>query len=173
MANRTTVQIGQIAAPHGIRGAVRVEPTTDFPDRLRSLRRVWLDEVLGDPWECAEWTVAGRSVILKLQAVATREQALALKGRRIVLPVDELPPLGEDVFYWHQLLGLRVRDPAGREVGTVVHVRRHGGAHDFLEVEKADGGSFWVPMVRPLVERVDLAAGVVHVDLPPGLEDLP
>ncbi len=173
MASKEAIQIGEITAPHGIWGAVRVQLTTDFPERLTSLAAVWLDEVRGSPWECAEWRVQGSAAILRLAAVATRDQALTLKGRRLVLPTDALPPLGKDAFYWHQLVGLRVEDADGRGVGRVVHVRRRGGAHDFLEVQKDDGGVFWLPMVRPLVSRVDLAEGVVYADLPPGLEDLP
>jgi 16S rRNA processing protein RimM len=173
MANRRTVQIGTITAPHGLGGAVRVQLTTDFPERLASLSEVWLDAVRDAPWECAEWTVLGPTAILKLKAVANRDQALRLKGCRIVIPVERLPRLEPNAFYWHELIGLNVQDAEGRMVGQVAHVRRHGGAHDFLEVKKADGSTFWLPMVRPLVTGVDLDAGIIHADLPPGLEDLP
>ncbi len=167
------VVVGEITSPFGVRGAVRVWPTTDFPERLTTLRRIWLDRVDGPGWDVVELVWSGRTAVLQLAAVATREQAEALRGRSVVVPRASLPALPADTYYWHQLLHLAVvDDESGRSIGRVAHVHRRGGAHDFLEVERLDGPAFWVPVVRPIVAAVDLDAGTIRVSLPEGLEEL-
>ena len=166
------VQIGEVGSPHGIAGAVRVLPTTDFPERLPGIQRIWLDRVEGDGWPVVEWTWNGNVSILQLREVASREQAAMLRGRRIVVPRTSLPKLPDGTFYWYQLLGMAVRELDGRELGRVEHVQRRGGAHDFLEVSRSGHSPFWIPMVRAIVHRVDLTECTVWVSLPEGLEDL-
>jgi 16S rRNA processing protein RimM len=167
------VELGEIAAPHGINGTFRMVPTTDYPERLGEIKRVWLNDLKGPGWAVRQWGQSAGLVTLKLDAIANREQAQALKGQRIVIPRQDLPNLGPDTYYWHQLIGLAVRlRDTGRTLGAVAHVRRRGGAHDFLEVARGDGSSFWIPMVRSMVRAVDLTEQVIWVELPEGLEDL-
>jgi len=166
------VQVGEVGSPHGTMGALRVLPTTDFPERLRALERIWLDKIEGDGWEVRQWTASGRMTILQLAAVTSRDQAAALRGARILVLRQSLPELPVDSFYWYQLLGMAVRDSDGRELGRVVHVHRQGGAHDFLEVSRPNQASFWIPIVRAMVNRIDLEQQTIWVSLPEGLEEL-
>ncbi len=166
------MQVGEIGAPHGISGAVRVFPTTDFPERLSRLGRIWLDRCEGDGFAVKEWTVTEALVLLQLHMVASREQAETLRGRTLWIPQDELPALPSDTFYWHQLLGLAVYTVDQRLLGSVAHVRRRGSAHDFLEVTREGRKPLWIPLVRTFVDRVDVAGGCVWVSLPQGLEEL-
>jgi 16S rRNA processing protein RimM len=81
-------------------------------------------------------------------------------------------PGEDDAWYDHQLVGLRVLDPAGAELGEVVAVE-HPPAQDLLVVRRPDGARRFVPFVAALVPAVDVAAGHVVVDAPPGLLDDP
>lgn len=167
------VQIGEIGAPHGISGAVKVYLTTDFPERLGDIGRIWLDHLDGEGWSVKRFAEGpGPFGIMQLSLVATREQAQALRGCRVLVPKSSLAELPQDSFYWHQLLGLRVCDLDGRELGYVEHVHRQGGAHDFLEVSRPGDSSFLLPLVRAMVKDVDLSAKTLRVLLPEGLEDL-
>lgn len=167
------IQIGEIGAPHGINGAVRVSPTTDYPDRLTEVRTVWLNHVQGPGWSVMSWSWTGRIAVLQLEAVATREQAEKLRGALIVVPQASLPALEQGTYYWYELIGLKVFQRVGeRLLGTVTHVHRRGGSHDFLEVQPEAGKPFWIPLTRPIVEEIDRLNGMIWVDLPEGLEDL-
>jgi 16S rRNA processing protein RimM len=78
-----------------------------------------------------------------------------------------------DAWYDHQLVGLRVLDPAGAAIGEVVAVE-HPPAQDLLVVRRPDGARRLVPFVTAMVPSVDVAGGTVVVDAPPGLlDDLP
>ncbi len=167
------VAVGEITGPYGIHGAVRIWPTTDYPERLAQLGRIWLDRVDGPGWDVSECTWSGRTAVLQLAAVATRTQAEALRGHSVVVPRASLPELPAGTYYWHQLLHLEVvDDESGRRIGRVAHVHRRGGAHDFLEVERMEDPAFWVPLVRPIVTAIELDAARIRVHLPEGLEDL-
>lgn len=92
--------------------------------------------------------------MITLAGIEGREAAEAVVGRYLeVVP----GPLPEGEFYWHQLEGLTVVDPAGIELGTLVEVFRAGEA----EVYRIDGpdGELLVPGVRDVVRGIDLEAG--------------
>ncbi len=100
----------------------------------------------------------GRTTVLTLHGVTSREAAEALVGRYLEVSAVPLPP-GE--FYWHELVGLRAVDPDGAELGEVVEVFRAGGA----EVYRIEGprGELLVPAIRDVIREIDLAAGRIVV----------
>lgn len=119
------------------------------------------------------------TLLLAFDDVADRTAAEALRG--VVLEVDVTaddsadadPGADHDAWYDHELIGLRVLDPAGGELGRVVGVE-HLPAQDLLEVARGDGERRLVPFVTAMVPTVDIASGSVVVDAPPGLiDDLP
>ncbi len=108
--------------------------------------------------------------LVKLEGVDTTDEAERFRGHVIGLREDRLPPAGDGCFYHHELEGLTVVDAEGEALGKVLTVRESPG-HDHLVVEPADGSgrSFLIPMVRTFVRNIDLEAGGIEVDLPPGL----
>jgi len=103
----------------------------------------------------------------RLSGVATREDAEALKGTRLYAPRERLPALAEDEFYHADLIGLTVLDTGGAEIGRVRAIHDHG-AGDMLEVTPPGGGMVLIPFTRAAVPTVDLAAGRIVADPPPG-----
>ncbi|MDQ7857486.1 MAG: ribosome maturation factor RimM [Armatimonadota bacterium] len=163
------VTIGRIAAPHGVRGEVRVRPETDFPERFAGLRRAFL--VRGGRAEPVTIRGArrhGEAVLLTLDGVGDRATADALRGAALAVARDALVPLGPDAFYVFEIVGLRVRAEDGRALGVVAEVMR-GRAHD-VYVVRGPAGEVLVPAVRAVVRRVDREAGELIVALPDGLE---
>lgn len=149
------IQLGEIVAAHGIDGGVKVYPWSDHADRWPdTLKAVHCDRLGEDPVPVAGFRWAAGMPVLKLASVTTREQAMALVGARLWLSEDALPALPSGEYYWFQLVGMRVRDTQGAEVGRVLHVQR-AGAHDLLEVS-GPGGRALVPFVRAWVELNDV-----------------
>jgi 16S rRNA processing protein RimM len=103
--------------------------------------------------------------VARAAEVATREEAEALKGLELYVPRATLPALEEDEFYLADLIGLRVRTADGAELGRIRDVHNFG-AGDLLEIEPADGPTWWLPFTETAVPEVRITDGFV-VAAPP------
>ena len=168
--------VGRIIRPHGLRGELSVEVRTDDPGR-----RYANGSVLGtDPPQAGPLTVtasrwhSGR-LLVSFAEVVDRTDAELLRGVLLTVDAAEVPlPQDPDEFHDHQLTGLTVVTVSGEVVGTVSDVLHYG--QDLLSVTPAAGTSrreeVLVPFVAAIAVEVDLAAGKVVIDPPPGLLDL-
>jgi 16S rRNA processing protein RimM len=163
--------VGRIGRPHGIRGEVAVEVRTDDP-----AHRFAPGSVLStQPAECGPLTVAAArshagGLIVRFFEVSDRDGAERLRGAWLVIDSAGLAaPTGPDEFHDHQLVGLDVVTVDGRHVGSVTDVRHHG--QDLLVIRPGGdrGGEILVPFVAAIVPAVDLQAGQLVIDPPPGL----
>jgi 16S rRNA processing protein RimM len=138
---------------------MRIEPLTDWPERLQVGATLFL-EGEAEPRRItnAEW--GGRIPAVGLEGITSRDAAASLAGRFLE---TEPQPLPTGTYYWHQLVGLHVDDPAGARLGVVREVFRAGEA-EVYRVELTDGRELLVPGVRDVVRRIDLDAGVMVVD---------
>jgi 16S rRNA processing protein RimM len=164
--------VGRIGRPHGLRGEVTVELRTDSPEvRFAPGTVLQTEPVRPAPLvvAAAKWH-AGR-LLLSIEGVADRTAAEELRNVRLVVDVpDDERPEDPEEFYDHQLAGLRAVTVAGEEVGVVAEVL-HLPAQDVLAIRRPDGRESLVPFVAEIVPDVDLAAGRVLLDPPPGLLD--
>ena len=136
---------------------MRVELLTDFPERIAPGAELWIEDA-ATPTRIERMESGGRVTVLYLAGVTTREAAEALTNRYLEAPAH---PLGADEFYWDDLVGLRVEEPDGSEVGELVEVFR-AGANEVYRVV-GPGGERLVPALRSSVLRIDLEAGLVVV----------
>jgi 16S rRNA processing protein RimM len=105
---------------------------------------------------------------LRLEGVGTRLEAEALNHSPVALSMSALEPPGADEFYYHEVVGWRVCDLSGAEVGTVI--RAVETYMDLIEVRPAAGGeSFFVPVVGEILKEIDRDNEVLHIDLLEGL----
>ncbi|MDQ2934244.1 MAG: ribosome maturation factor RimM, partial [Chloroflexota bacterium] len=139
-------------------GALKIEPLTDFPERLSPGAEVYLEGDI-EPRRIVEANWSGRVPTLRLDDVNTREAAAALVGRYLELPARELP---EGSYYWHQLQGLHVVDAAGTELGELVEVFRAGENEVYRVV--GEHLELLIPALRSVVREIDLAAGRMVVE---------
>ncbi len=169
------VIVGRVGRPHGIRGEVVIGVRTDEPD-LRFAVGATLDvarqeegpiggpglTVLSKHWHSGQLLVA-------FVGVTDRAAAGELTGSWLSVDSSQLPELPDpDEFRDHELIGLSVRTASGDPVGVVADVLHHG--QDLLVVRRPDGECL-VPFVKAIVPRVDVPAGVLVIDPPPGLLD--
>src|SRR5262245_2192057 len=172
MTDRLVV-IGEIARPHGLRGEMRVTPLTDRPERFEAVRECVLWDQARDTRELRRITAArrqGGAVLVSVAGCETVEDASALVGRLVALPVEAALPLPPGHFYPWQLEGCRVVTEDGREIGRVSRIEQ-SPAQDLWVV--TDGArEYLLPAVAEIVVDVDLSAGRVVVRAPDGLLDL-
>jgi 16S rRNA processing protein RimM len=169
--------VARIGKPHGLRGEVTVRLHTDDPGRRLSVGAVLATEADAGSGVPRALTVRSTRVhrgiwLVGFDEVPDRTGAEGLRGTRLVIPDEERPDdRDDDTFTEDQLVGLRVLDPAGIDLGEVVGLEL-GAAQDRLVIRTASGAEVQVPFVAALVPEVDLAGGRVVVDPPPGLLDL-
>lgn len=165
------VTVGLVLRAFGASGQVKVRALTDFPDRLLELKRVRVKRsgpMAGRPeWrEVATVEEQGDGgFVLRLEGVASREQAAALLGSELEIEAGEVRPLPPDRFYRFQVVGLTVKDEAGRTLGKVGDVLETG-ANDVFVVVPEDGGpraEILIPALRDVVLALDLQAGEMVV----------
>ncbi len=154
-------------AAHGIRGELSAYPETDFPERLRPGREVYVAGVAAPRWSRIAAARPGKppTVLLRLSGVGDRDAAEALRGAELQVAASDLPPLPEGSFYLYQIVGLRVVTEDGRELGRVDDVLQNA-ANDVYVV-----GSYLIPALREVVREIDLAGGRMVVRPLPGLLD--
>jgi len=131
---------------------VRVELLTDWPERLTVGAELFVDG-LDRPSRIVEVERGGRSTVLRLDGITTREAAEGIVGRYLEAAPQPLP---EGTWYWDDLVGLDVVDPDGHEVGELVEVFRAGGGEVYRIVGPT--GERLVPALRSVVLDVDLEA---------------
>ncbi|MFZ5789468.1 MAG: ribosome maturation factor RimM [Pseudomonadota bacterium] len=170
-AGKARVLIGVIAAAHGVRGLVRVKSFTAEPDGIAAYGPV--TDASGK--RVFRLSLAGKTkggALLRIEGVADRNAAEALKGTKLYVDRAQLPALeGEDEFYQTDLVGLRVEGRDGRTLGHVKAVLNYG-AGDVLEI--GDGRtSLLLPFTKKVVPVVDIAGGRLIAEPPVEVEARP
>ncbi len=165
------VLLGRITKPHGIRGEIKVYPYSGLPENFLAYSRLVLrggDGLLERSWNVEKARVQKRQVLLKLEGCDSRNEAETLVGREVWIQRADLPAIGEDEFYLHDLLGREVVARDGTVYGVVTGMLATG-AHDIARV-KQGGREYLVPLVPEFL--VSVTEGRIVVDLPPGLLEI-
>jgi len=165
------IELGRVGAPFGIKGWVHVESHTDPPDGLLEYRDWFLRLISGERLarRVLEGRQHGEGLVAHFEGVDDRGAAAALTGAVIEVDRAALPRLPDREYYRADLLGLRVRNIEGAELGTVSHfVDAPAGV--VMVTRDAGGGEHWVLAAPPHLRRVDLTAGEIVVDWPAELE---
>jgi 16S rRNA processing protein RimM len=168
--------VGRVVKAHGITGEIAVEVRTDDPEtRFAPGTRLRARPSRGGPQR--EHVIesarehSGR-LLVRLEGVADRSAAEALRGHVFLVDTEDLPPIDDpDEFYDHQLEGLRVVTADGRLIGNVNEVL-HTAAGELLSVTSETGAEVLVPFVSAIVTEVSLQDQTVEIDPPEGLLEL-
>ena len=160
MSSDNLILVARVAGAFGVRGEVRLTAYTAEPMSLVEYRD--LKRESGAPGLTLTGARPAKGgIVARAQEIETREQAEALRGLRLYIPRDALPPSDdEDEFYLVDLIGLSVIGPEGEALGQVRSVQDFG-AGDLLEVQPAAGASWWLPFTREAVPEVRLADRVI------------
>ena len=166
------VFLGRVGRPHGVDGEFYVDRIALTVDELLAVKNVqWRGR---EDAKRACTVTAARSangrLLVRVAGVHTREAASELTNGGLWGDAALLPDPGPGVAYTFQLVGLRVVDVSGRDLGIVREVQTTTAQP--LYVVERDGREHLYPGIEPFVKHVDLAAGVITMELPPGLEEL-
>lgn len=160
------MQIGTIAAPFGVRGEVKIDLSTDFPDRFTQLKTIYV----GPDYRPLELAAARRHagrVALRFAAVTDRTEAEGLRGLALYIPRSEAMPLPDGQYYYDQIIGLKVHTTDGQHVGIITQILTTGS--NDVYVVRDDGREVLVPAIRDVVRHIDLESGIMLIEPIAGL----
>ena len=162
-------EIGKIAGTHGIKGTLKIFPTTDVPERFELLKEVIL-EVKGEKKVCKVSKVGYHKnfVLLTLEEYNDINQVEGFKNGRILIPEEEALPLGEDEYYTRDLYDMDVFTEEGENLGKIGEVYTTG-ANDVYGVVDAEGKELLIPAIKQCILEVNVREKKMIVRLLEGL----
>jgi len=147
--------IGEVVSPFGLRGEVKVRPTTDFPEHLGGLEEVYVGK--GSPprrsgriLKIERARPHKGAVVVKFAGIDDISSAETLRGMELRIGESELMPLEEDEYYIHDIIGLDVETTEGKHLGRVKEILRTP-AHDVYVTDRA-----MIPAVKEFIASIDL-----------------
>jgi 16S rRNA processing protein RimM len=157
---------GEVAGAFGVRGWVKVRSYTEPPDNIVDYSP-WLigNEAARQEFKVVSGRRHGNWMVVCLEGVDTRDQALQLSGLKIFVDRSQFEPTKPGEYYWADLIGLEVRETSGRSLGTVVSMMETG-ANDVMVVQ-GERERLIPFVVGEFVKSVDLNQGVLIVDWDP------
>jgi len=164
------IRIGKILGTQGNRGALRVLPLTDYPERFQQMAtvRVLINGLIRE-LSIEEMYFYKKYIIIKFKEIEDMNAANKLKGGFLVVTRSELVPLPEGSFYIFDLIGVDVFDLSGRRLGNITDIIQTG-ANDVYVVE-TEARPVLIPALKQVVKEIDLDRRRVVVQMPEGLED--
>ncbi len=163
--------IGRISRPHGVKGALRVEPMTDDPQRFKLLTRVFINNGNDnyDVYTPEHVQIGNGYIIICFKEVTSREDAEKLRNCFIEIPRSECLPLPEGHYYYFQLIGLQVHTNQNIPIGQLVDVQTFPAGDLF--VIKGLHKEILIPVVKEFINKVDLETGIITINPVDGLLD--
>ena len=163
------ITIGKAVKPFGVKGEMKIEPLTDFPERFKGLRRVYLVSPAGKEISCEVRSVryAGKVPYLLFSGFDSPEKAKALNGWFLKVPEEETVPLPEGSYYWFELIGMEVLAESGEKLGTIVDVFETGS--NDVYVMKRGRKEVYIPATQEIVKQVDRKTKRMVIHLMDGL----
>ena len=166
------LRVGTIASTHGIRGEVKVFPTTDDVKRFKKLKHCFLDTGKERiPLEVESVKFFKQFAILKFEHYDNINDVEKYKGKDLLVDRANAVKLQKDEYFIADLIGLKVVTDEGKDFGTLKDVLQTG-ANDVYVIEGTDGKEYLFPVIRECVLEVSLEKGIVTVHIMPGLLDL-
>ena len=164
------LQVGVISTTHGVRGEVKVFPTTDTAQRFLDLTHVYLDLGKGElqKLEIQQVKFVKKFAVLKLKGLDDINEAEQYKGKTLWIPREEAQPLGEDEYYIGDLIGMDVVLEDESPFGVLKDVMETG-ANDVYIVETVQGKEVLLPAIGECIQQVDVEAGGMTIHLMDGL----
>ena len=157
------IVMGKILGPHGIKGWIKIHPFTEKKDSLidHKILMASKDEKLWQSFEVESMDVGDKFILVKFKGVDDRNTAEKLNKFFIGLDKSSLPKLDENNYYWHELIGLDVKNNEGMHFGKVDSLIETG-ANDVLVV--LGDKEYLIPYIKQVILEVNLETNMIRVD---------
>jgi 16S rRNA processing protein RimM len=161
--------VGEIVAPFGLAGEMKVRLETDFPERFARLKQVCIrtSDGVGKLWTIAGTRQHKGQILLKLTGISRIEDAEPLRNCLVQIKTEDAVSLPENEFYIHSLVGCDVKLENGKILGKLSSILRTT-ANDVYVIGKGKE-EILLPAIKDVVKSVDLDARTITVSPTPGL----
>ena len=164
------LQAGVITSTHGIRGEVKVFPTTDDAQYFREMKKVYLDTGKEQiPLEIEHVKFFKQFAILKFKGIDNINDIEKYKGKSLMIDREDASPLGEDEYYIGDMIGMDVYTDDPAEHFGVLRDVLETGANDVYIIDSDRHGEVLVPAIHQCILRVDTEKNEMHIHLMEGL----
>ena len=163
------LQVGVISSTHGVRGEVKVFPTTDDVTRFRQLKKVYLDtgrEML--PLEIQNVKFFKQFAILKFKGIDNINDIEKYRGKSLMIDREDAVDLDEDEYFIADMIGMKVYTEDGSEFGMLKDVMETG-ANDVYIIDSLEHGEVLIPAIRECILDVDMDEERMTIHLMEGL----
>lgn len=164
--------LGKIVRKHSFKGEVVIKLDTDEPELYKNMESVYVE--FGSnlvPFFIEKSSLhKGNQLRVQFEDVYSEEEADSILKCGIYLPLDLLPKLEGDKFYFHEVIGFKVIDASFGEVGEIVHINDKA-AQPLFEIDR-EGKEIFIPMIDDFIKKVDRDTKTVLVETPEGLIEL-
>ena len=161
--------IGKIVNTHGVKGEVRVLPSTDDVKRFGKLKEVKVENRTMTTYEIETVRYHKNFVLLKFKGIDTMNEAELLKNSLLKIDRKDALPLKKDEYYQCDLYGLRVVTDTGKDLGKLTDILMTGS--NDVYVVRNEEKEILIPAIKQCILKVDLEVGEMLVHLLEGLED--
>ena len=164
------LRVGVFANTHGVRGEIKVFPTTDDAQRFKKLKKVYLDTGKEKmELEISSVRFFKNLVILKFKGIDNINDIEKYKGKDLLVTRDQAVPLEEDEYFIYDIIGAKVVTEDGNEFGQLKEVLQTG-ANDVYVVKTIEGKEILLPVIEECILDIDIENKVVTAHIMPGLE---
>lgn len=165
------LQVGVITSPHGVRGEVKVYPTTDDVNRFKKLKNVILDDGKKTmDLEIVSVKFFKNLVILKFKGLDTMNDVEKYRQAKLLVTRDNAVKLKKNEYFIADLIGLSVVSDEGEELGEVSDVLQTG-ANDVYIISKKGEPDLLIPAIKECVKEINLEESLMTIHLMKGLRD--
>ncbi len=163
-------RIGVVTDAHGVRGEIKVFPTTEEPKRVGKIKEIFLsDDKELKTVHPEKVRFQNNLLIIKFKEINDRDEALKIKKNELYVTRDNAVSLGENEYYFSDLIGLKCVDENDNEIGILNEIYETG-ANDVYEIKKNNGDTVLIPAIKQCVLCVDIEGGKMTVKIMEGLE---
>ena len=161
------LSVGFLRRPHGVQGEIIMDLHTDFPERLRKGRKLFIGED-HKPMMLEDIRPHAKGVLVKFKSIDTLEEAGQFRNQWVFSAMKDLPPLPQGQHYQHELLGINVVDDSGNPLGVLTEVIETG-ANNVYVVKDDSGKEILLPAIPSVVLDLDFDRRLIKVHLLDGL----
>ena len=163
------LKVGIVASPHGLKGEVKVFPTTDDAKRYKKLKKViTLNGPDAGSLIIENLKFSGKFVILKFTGIDSLEDAQKLKGTELWIDRKDAVKLSKNEYFVVDLIDIVVIDDNNNELGKIKDVI-HTGANDVYVVGTGTGKDLLLPAIKECILSVDIENRTMRVHIMEGL----
>lgn len=165
------LRVGVFANTHGVRGEIKVFPTTDDVTRFKKLKKIYLDKGIEKmELEIQSVRYFKNMVILKFKGIDNINDIEKYKGKDLLIHREQAVPLKEDEYFICDIINAQVVTETGEEVGVLKEVLQTG-ANDVYVVRTTEGKEILLPVIDECVLDLNVEEKIVTVRLMPGIMD--